>query len=131
MHLIRTALVAALLIAPAAHAADGIRYLELLNRAHDSITAVAIAAAGSGQFQPAAIDPVPGGGGATTVAVGDAGCRYDLQVGFGNGRNVVYSNVDVCRGGKLVISAMRKDARYAHTAAAPTRPDAERRAAAR
>lgn len=131
MYLIRTAVVAALLIAPAAHAAEGIRYLELLNRAHDSVTAVAIAAAGSGQFKPAAIDPVPGGGGAATVAVTDAGCRYDLQVGFGNGRSAVYSNVDVCRGGKLVISAMRKDARYAHTAAVPTLPEVERRAASR
>lgn len=128
MHLIRTALVAALLIAPAAHAADGIRYLELLNRAHDSVTAVAIAAAGSGRFQPAAIDPVPGGGGATTVAVGDAGCRYDLQVGFGNGRSVVYSNVDVCRGGKLVISAMPRDGRYALQAAQPVQQVADARA---
>lgn len=131
MYLIRTVLVSALLIAPAAHAAEGIRYLELLNRAHDSVTAVAIAAAGSGRFQPARIDPVPGGGGATTVAVADAGCRYDLQVGFGNGRSVVYADVDICRGGKLVISAMPRDARYARTAATPSLPGVERRAAAR
>lgn len=126
MYLIRTAALAVLLAATAAQAADGVRYVELLNRANDSVTAVAIAPAGSGMFQPRPIDPVQGGGGATTVAVADAGCRYDLQVGFRNGRSVVYSNVDVCRGGKLVISAMPKDARYALKAAPPAMQVADR-----
>ncbi|NYF34848.1 hypothetical protein [Stenotrophomonas sp. JAI102] len=121
MSLLRTAAVAVLLAAttPAIAAAEGVRYLALLNRAHHSVTTLAIAPAGSTHYRETPIDAVPGGGGAATVGVADAGCRYDLQVGFRNGRSVVYSNVDVCRGGTLVISAMPKDGRYALKAAQP------------
>lgn len=119
MHLTRLAFLALLSIAAPAHAADGIRYLELVNRAHASIIAVAVAPAGSGRFQHKQIDALAGGGGATTLSVADAGCRYDLQVGFRTGQSVTYQNVDVCRGGRLVISAMRKDARYALKGAQP------------
>ncbi|MEG2805008.1 hypothetical protein [Stenotrophomonas sp.] len=118
---IRIAVVALLLTATAAHAAERVRYLDLVNRAHDRVTAVAVAPAGSGAFQAKDIDAVPGGGGATTVGIADAGCRYDLQVQFGNGRSALYPNVDVCRGGRLVISAMPRDARYARQAAQPVR----------
>ncbi|MCC7633840.1 hypothetical protein [Stenotrophomonas rhizophila] len=132
MSLIQTTAVAVLLATTtAAPAAEGLRYLALLNRAHDSVTALAVAPAGSGRFRDMSIDALPGGGGATTVGVADAGCRYDLQVGFRNGRSVVYANVDVCRGGTLVISAMPKDGRYARTAAPAILPDVERRAASR
>jgi hypothetical protein len=117
MNLIRPTAFAALFLAVTAHAAERGRYLELVNRAHDSVTTVAVAAAGSGQFTDQDVDTLPGGGGATTLRVADTGCHYDLRVGFRNGRNVVYSNVDVCRGGRLVISATPKDGRYALQAA--------------
>lgn len=125
MNLIRPAALALLFLAATAHAAERGRYLELVNRAHDSVTAVAVATAGSGQFEDKDVDAVPGGGGATTLRVADTGCRYDLRVGFGDGRNVVYSNVDVCRGGRLVISAMPKDGRYALQAAPPVQQVAD------
>lgn len=128
MNLIRPAAAALLLLAATAHAAERGRYLELVNRAHASVTAVAVAAAGSGRFDDKPIDPVAGGGGATTLRVDDAGCRYDLQVGFRDGRRVVYSNVDVCRGGRLVISAMPRDGRYALQAAQPVQQVADARA---
>lgn len=121
MSLLRTAAVAALLAVttPAIAADEGVRYLVLLNRAHHSVTTLAIAPAGGARYREMPIDALAGGGGEATVGVADAGCRYDLQVGFRNGRNVVYSNVDVCRGGTLVISAMPKDGRYALKAAQP------------
>jgi len=120
MSIIRTAAVAVLLASTTtAASADGVRYLALLNRAHDSVTTLAVAPAGSAAFRDTPIDALPGGGGATTVGVADAGCRYDLKVGFRTGRSVVYANVDVCRGGTLVISAMPKDGRYALQAEQP------------
>lgn len=127
MNLIRPATLALLFVATTAHAGQRGRYLELVNRAHDSVTAVAVAPAGTGQFAAQPIDALPGGGGATTVRVDDAGCRYDLQVGFRDGRRVVYANVDVCRGGRLVISAMPKDGRYALQAAQPVQQVADER----
>jgi hypothetical protein len=116
MHLIHATAAVLLSLAATAHTAERGRYLELVNRAHASVTAVAVAPAGSGRFDDKPIDPIAGGGGATTLRVDDAGCRYDLQVGFRDGRSVVYSNVDVCRGGKLVISSMPRDGRYALSA---------------
>jgi len=119
MPMIRFAVLSLLSAAATVHAGEGIRYLELLNRAHDSVTGVAVAPAGSDRFRQVDIDLLPGGGGATRLAVANTGCRYDLRVAFRNGQQVVYPNVDACKGGKLVISSQAKDGRYPLTASTP------------
>lgn len=84
--------------------AGNARYLTLLNRAHDSVTQVEVADAGSEAFAARPIDTIVGGGGRTTVRLGDSGCRFDVRLRFRDGREVVYRQVDVCRGDVLVIS---------------------------
>jgi hypothetical protein len=99
---IRIGLVVSLLGASAAHASNP-RYLTLHNRAHDSVTQVEVGEAGSEVFEVRPIDVLVGGGGSTTVRLGDSGCRFDVRLRFRDGRQVVYRAVDVCRGDALVI----------------------------
>ncbi|WP_422506304.1 hypothetical protein [Stenotrophomonas sp. GZD-301] len=110
MYLIRPVLMIALTLVPLAvpmrAAADATPYLGLLNRAHDSITAIEVAPAGTAAFAPVVIAPLPGGGGSTTVTLAGQGCRFDLRLGFRNGRRAVYHGVDVCRGDTLVIAPL-------------------------
>ena len=91
--------VLAMLATAAAHAGDtNTRYLELINRAHDSMTSFAIAAPGSEAFMDIPLGaPLRGGGDATTLGLADAGCRYDLRFTFIDGRAMVYRGVDICR----------------------------------
>jgi hypothetical protein len=105
MKLIRPALIAALLCATTAQAAEA-RYLSLINRAHDSVVAVAVAPAGQTTFEPRPIDMLAGGGDATTVRLADSGCRFDLRLQFRNGRTAIYRDVDVCTGDALVIAPL-------------------------
>lgn len=80
------------------------RYLTLVNRAHDSVTAVDVASAGSGAFEPRALErSLSGGGDAITVDLAGEGCRYDLRFTFANGRTQLYQDVDACRGSRLAI----------------------------
>ena len=73
------------------------RYLELSNRAHDSLTALAIAEPGSDAFRDLPLGaPVRGGGDATTLRLSGDSCRYDLRFTFRNGRSMIYRDVDVC-----------------------------------
>ncbi|WNH52390.1 hypothetical protein [Stenotrophomonas oahuensis] len=98
----RIAVMCTLLLSGVALAGQA-RYLTLLNRAHDSVVAVEVAAQGSEAYLPRVIDPVPGGGGSTTVRLGQAGCRFDVRLQFRNGRQAVYRDVDACKGDTLVI----------------------------
>lgn len=83
---------------PQARAVAQTRYLEVVNRARDSIVSLSIAPAGSDAFQNKPIDaPLIGGGGATTIAIAGADCVYDLRFTFRDGRTAVYPRVDVCR----------------------------------
>ena len=107
MTLIRPFLIVSLMLAGTAHGAEA-RYLGLLNRAHDSVVALAVAPAGTEAFVPRSIDALPGGGAGTTVRLADEGCRFDLRVAFRNGRRVIYRDVDVCRGDTLVIAPLKK-----------------------
>ncbi|MGX5732521.1 hypothetical protein ACWKWK_18570 [Pseudoxanthomonas beigongshangi] len=98
------ALVAALMILSATTASAsepaasaGIRYLALVNRAHDSIDRLEVAEPGSGAFQEVALDKVRGGGDSSTVELRGNGCRYDVRFTFHTGQRMVYENVDVCR----------------------------------
>lgn len=85
--------------AAAAHAQDASRkhYVMLVNRAHDSVTALSVADAGSGAFREVPLDPLRGGGDSATIGVDGAHCRYDLRFAFDDGRTLVYQNLDVCR----------------------------------
>ncbi|MBN6111234.1 hypothetical protein [Xanthomonas bonasiae] len=91
--------IALLTAAATAHAQDASRthYVMLVNRAHDSVTALAVADPGSSTFRDVALDPLRGGGDSATVGVHGAGCRYDLRFAFDDGRTLVYQDLDVCR----------------------------------
>lgn len=91
--------VLAILATTTAYAGDtNTRYLELINRAHDSMTSFAVAAPGSEAFVDVPLGaPLRGGGGSTTLGLADASCRYDLRFKFIDGRAMVYPGVDICR----------------------------------
>ena len=91
--------VLAILATTTAYAGDtNSRYLELINRAHDSMTSFAIAAPGSDAFVDVPLGaPLRGGGDSTTLGLADASCRYDLRFKFIDGRAMVYRGVDICR----------------------------------
>jgi hypothetical protein len=109
----RPAFLATLLFAAtAAHAGDGkhIRYLDLVNRAHDSVTSLEVAPAGSGTFQPKTLGaPLRGGGDSTTIEIMAESCLYDFRFKFRNGKTLIYKDVDVCSGGKLAIRQTARD----------------------
>lgn len=99
-------LVVPLLLAamPPAHAQAPMRYLHLVNRAHDSLASVAVAAPGGEDFRPLPLgEPLPGGGGSATVEIPGDACRYDVRFVFGNGRAMLYPDVDVCRHDRLSV----------------------------
>jgi len=112
MRLTRPAIIATLLFATAAHAGEGkdIRYLDLINRAHDSVTSLEVAPAGSDAFQEKPLGaPLRGGGDSTTIEILAESCLYDFRFKFRNGRTLVYKDVDVCSGGKLAIRQLPWD----------------------
>ncbi len=110
MRLIRVAALATLLSATAtatathAGANENKRYLELINRAHDSVTSLAIAAAGSGAFREMPLGALlHGGGDSTTIEIAGESCLYDFRFIFRNGRTLIYRDVNICRGRSLRI----------------------------
>lgn len=109
-------------VAAQAAASEPVRYLELSNRAHDSLISLAVAAPGSGAFRNVALDvPLRGGGDAATFALAGDACRYDLRFTFRNGRSMLYPEVDICahrvsirplpRGRASAVAAVRSLAR--------------------
>lgn len=89
--------VPALAVSAAPIPPDGIRYLALVNRAHDSIDRLEVSEPGRGEFQEVALgEAVRGGGDSSTVELRGAGCRYDVRFTFRTGQRMVYENVDVC-----------------------------------
>lgn len=73
-------------------------YFDVVNAGHDSVTALAIAPAGSDAFQTVDIGkPLRGGVTEMTVDVPPGGCRRDLRVTFRDGRTLLYPGVDLCR----------------------------------
>ena len=98
-----TLLATALAITTAACASvDGGRtappYFDVVNASHESVTALAIAPAGSNAFQDIDIGkPLRGGVTGITVDVPPGDCRRDLRATFGNGRTLLYPGVDLCR----------------------------------
>lgn len=74
------------------------QHLELVNRAHASVTAIAVANAGSDTFRDLTLaGPLRGGGGATAIEVAGEACRVDLRFQFLDGRAALSRNVDICR----------------------------------
>ena len=101
MRLMRATVLATLLVAITAHAnAERVpaRYFDLVNAAHDSVTSLAVAPAGSGAFREIELGtPLRGGLTSTTVQIPDDGCLHDFRVVFRDGRALIYRDVDVCR----------------------------------
>lgn len=101
-----SAVLVTLLFATVAHAGAGkdTRYLDLINRAYDSVTSLEVAPAGSDAFQEKPLGaPLRGGGDSTTIEIASEGCLYDFRFKFRNGRTLIYKDVDICSGGKLAI----------------------------
>ncbi|UOF14991.1 hypothetical protein IEQ11_25330 [Lysobacter capsici] len=91
-----------------AQAGTRTHYFELINRAHDRLVALAIAPAGSDRFEPRPLgEAIDGGGDSATVEWVGEHCVYDLRFTFGNGRAVIYSDIDVCRNRSLRIQPLR------------------------
>ena len=93
--------------APAAHATASLHYLTLINRAHARAVQVEAASAGSTALAPLSLArPIDGGGGQATVALRGLGCSVDLRLSFSDGRTVLYSAVNACRGDALVVAPL-------------------------
>lgn len=106
MYMICAAVLANLLISSAAHAGPGnhTRYVDLINRAHDSVTSLEFSSTESSAFQKIPLNQSLGGGGdSTTIKLEGEGCLYDLRLGFRNGRTLVYKALDACKGSRLTI----------------------------
>lgn len=86
------------LAAPSDHGRSAPRYFDIVNAAHDSVTALAIAPTGSGEFHEVDIGgPLRGGVTAITLDVPAGGCQRDLRVTFHDGRVLLYPGLDLCR----------------------------------
>lgn len=106
------ALIALLLAAPvacAAHVDAGntrSRHFDLMNAGFDSVTAIAIAPAGSADFHAIALDrPLQGGLTAMTFDLPAGSCLRDLQLTFDDGRQLLLPRIDVCRSHGLRLGA--------------------------
>lgn len=111
MRLVCAAILAPLLFADLAHAGAeaSTRYVELINRAHDSVTSLAIATAGSDQFRDKPLGaPLRGGGDSAIIEIRGDTCLYDFRFLFRNGRTLVYEGVDICHGRSLRIGPLPK-----------------------
>lgn len=84
-------------------------YFQLVNATFDSVTAVAVAPAGSGTFQRIELGlPLQGGLNAATFRVPPGHCLRDLRVTFRDRRVEQLSAIDMCR-----VHALRLDAKPA------------------
>jgi hypothetical protein len=106
MRPIRAIVLTTLLVAAAGNAetAKRTRYLELINRAHDSITSLTIAKAGEDVFRAIPLGgPLGGGGDSTAIEVVGDTCRYDLRFTLRDGRALIYRDIDICHQHRLRI----------------------------
>jgi hypothetical protein len=98
------AFAAIFLICLPAAAGEHTRYVELINRAHDRVTKLSLAPAGSHTYRELLQgEQVRGGGGATTVQIVTNQCRHDVLVEFADGRRALYPDVDICRHRGLLV----------------------------
>lgn len=74
------------------------RHFDVVNATSNSVTALAIAPAGSETFHDIALgEPLQGGLTSITIDVPDGGCLRDIRVTFRNGRTLLYPRIDACR----------------------------------
>jgi hypothetical protein len=89
------------LLADAAHAGGdrhAARHFDVVNATFNSVTALAIAPAGSEAFHDIALgEPLQGGLTSITIDVPYGGCLRDIRVSFRNGRTLLYPRIDACR----------------------------------
>jgi hypothetical protein len=117
MHPIRTvALAAAAAVIAAAPAASAVcapgedariapRHFHLINASYESATSLAAAPAGQESFEEIAFDaPLRGGTTSTTVRLPDGGCLRDFRIAFGDGRVLLYPDIDTCRYRRLRLT---------------------------
>ncbi|PWK87760.1 hypothetical protein [Fulvimonas soli] len=78
----------------------------LVNASFDSVTSLAVAPAGSGDFRDIELGrPLQGGLDAVTVDLPAGGCLRDFRVGFRDGRILRLPAIDVCRRHGLRLTA--------------------------
>ena len=83
---------------PAGDERTAARHLRIVNATFDSVTAFAVAPAGSAVFVDTAFHaPLQGGLNSTTVSLPAGDCLRDVRVSFLNGRVETYPSLDVCR----------------------------------
>jgi hypothetical protein len=91
----------AFLPAGAAHAGGdrrAARHFDVTNATLNSVTALAIAPAGTEAFHDIALgEPLQGGLNSVTVEVPEGGCLRDLRVTFRDGHVLLYPRIDACR----------------------------------
>lgn len=91
----------AFIVAGAAHAGGdrrAARHFDVTNATLNSVTALAIAPAGSKAFHDIALgEPLQGGLNSIAVDVPYGGCLRDLRVTFRDGRVLLYPRIDACR----------------------------------
>lgn len=92
-----------------AGAASPTRYLTVVNRSHDSVTALSIAPTGSSALPLQLSKALRGGGGSTTVEIAAQACRQDVRVLYRDGRTQMYRDVDVCRQRALRLQPLPRD----------------------
>lgn len=93
--------------APVRHPA---RHLDLINATFDSVTALAIAPAGSANFHDVALgQPLQGGLTSMTFDVPAGDCLRDIRVTFKDQRSMLYPHFDVCRHDGLRLAPPRND----------------------
>lgn len=101
--LLAIAAAASVLAFPVPAAAQAVNFT-LVNNTDIDFTQLMVRRFGSGQWQPLVVAPVPvtAGGGRGVVDFSDPDCAFDLQATLPDGRNVVWSGVNLCDA-KVVI----------------------------
>jgi hypothetical protein len=117
MHPIRTIALAALsaviatmpavsaVCAPAERMRTAPRHFVLVNASHESATSFAVAPAGQESFEEIVLGaPLRGGTTSATVRLPDGGCLRDFRIAFGDGRVLLYPDIDTCRYQRLQLT---------------------------
>jgi hypothetical protein len=106
-----------------ARALSRARIFTLVNATSDSMLAVALAPASSGEFVAIPLGgPLQGGLTSTTVRISSGPCLRDVLVDFQGGRRARLSNVDVCQGSGLrVTSSVNTDSTVTYSGKAEER----------
>lgn len=99
------------------------RIFTLVNATSDSMLAVALAPASSGEFVAVPLGgPLQGGLTSTAIRISSGPCLRDVLVDFQGGRRATLSNVDVCQGSGLrVTSSVNADSTVTYSGKADER----------